>query len=203
MIARYHGEDAPTISAMQIMTRCAAATMRSRRAFRNAGAGRQSLSHRVGFAGPPRQVRQGRCTPNPCCRWTMPSATKMWRISSARVRRFLGLKEEDEVAVTAEPKIDGLVCHPCAMKKACLGASGATRGDGSGRRRHHRQLCAPSSDIPAAPEGQATRDVLEVRGEIYMTHTKASRSPEQAAGKRRQAGLCQSAQLRCRLGAPA
>ena len=98
-------EDAPTISDAEYdALRRRNAEIEAR--FPDAGAARQPQ---------PSRRRQAVARNSPrcaiacrCCRSTMPSATKMWRISLARVRRFLGLKEDEELVVTAEPKIDGL-----------------------------------------------------------------------------------------------
>jgi DNA ligase (NAD+) len=81
-----------------------------------------------------------------------------------RARRFLSLPEDEAVALTAEPKIDGLSCSLRYEDGQLVLA--ATRGDGT-----VGEDVTPNvrtiEDIP-----QALRDapvVLEVRGEVYMS----------------------------------
>ncbi|MEO5972833.1 MAG: NAD-dependent DNA ligase LigA, partial [Sphingomicrobium sp.] len=82
----------------------------------------------------------------------------------ARVRRFLALSADEPVAMTAEPKIDGLSCSLRYESGNLVLA--ATRGDGA-----VGEVVTPNArtigDIPQAIRGAPA--VLEVRGEVYMS----------------------------------
>ena len=83
-----------------------------------------------------------------------------------RVRRMLKLDEDAPLAITAEPKIDGLSLN-LRYEDGKL-VSAATRGDGAvGEDVTANALTIP--DIPHRLHGRRI-PVLEVRGEVYMTH---------------------------------
>ncbi|MGB6509931.1 MAG: NAD-dependent DNA ligase LigA, partial [Xanthobacteraceae bacterium] len=83
-----------------------------------------------------------------------------------RIRRFLRLGEDEEIAFSAEPKIDG-VSMSLRYEKGEL-VTGATRGDGA----EGEDVTAnvkTLADIPKRLKGRGIPAVCEVRGEVYMT----------------------------------
>lgn len=85
---------------------------------------------------------------------------------AARVRRFLRLPDDQLLALTAEPKIDGLSLSLRYENGRLVTA--ATRGDGQ----VGEDVTANArtvTDIPGVLEGENVPEVVEIRGEIFMT----------------------------------
>ncbi|HHL21636.1 MAG TPA: NAD-dependent DNA ligase LigA, partial [Aliiroseovarius sp.] len=82
-----------------------------------------------------------------------------------RVRSFLGLSPEADLAYTAEPKIDGLSLS--IRYEAGRMVQAATRGDGEVGE-DVTENARTIADLPEILTGAP--DILEVRGEVYMRH---------------------------------
>src|SRR5690242_15212244 len=83
-----------------------------------------------------------------------------------RIRRFLRLSDDEPLAFTAEPKIDGL-----SMSLRYEGGelvTAATRGDGTEGEDVTANI-RTLEDVPKTLKGRKIPDVCEVRGEVYMT----------------------------------
>lgn len=100
-----------------------------------------------------------------------------------RIRRFLRLSASEEVAYTAEPKIDGLSCSIRYVDGVLVQA--ATRGDG----RVGEDVTAnvrTISEIPKRLSGAGWPGVIEIRGEVYLGHEEfaALNGANEAAGQK-------------------
>ncbi|WP_109464750.1 NAD-dependent DNA ligase LigA [Albibacillus kandeliae] len=95
------------------------------------------------------------------------------------IRKYLGLSADAPLAFTSEPKIDGLSLSLRYEGGKLVQA--ATRGDGSVGE-NVTANARTISDIPA--ELQGAPEILEVRGEVYMSHADfaALNARQEAAG---------------------
>ncbi|MEZ5985158.1 MAG: NAD-dependent DNA ligase LigA [Hyphomonas sp.] len=100
-----------------------------------------------------------------------------------RIRRFLGLGTEEDVAITAEPKIDGLslslTYEKGKLKRAATRGNGVVGEDVTANAR-------TLEDIPQKLSGKGWPDFIEIRGEVYMTKQDfaALNEREDAAGRK-------------------
>jgi DNA ligase (NAD+) len=83
-----------------------------------------------------------------------------------RIRRFLDLPDAEDLAITAEPKIDGLSISLRYENRKLVQA--ATRGDGYEGENVTANVMT-IHDVPKRLHGSAP-ELIEIRGEIYMSH---------------------------------
>ena len=84
----------------------------------------------------------------------------------SRIRRFLRLSDDDGIAFSAEPKIDGLSMS-LRYERGSL-VAGATRGDGNEGEDVTANI-RTLADVPQRLKGSGIPAICEVRGEVYMT----------------------------------
>jgi len=101
----------------------------------------------------------------------------------ARINRFLGLEASAELEFSAEPKIDGLSIS--LRYEAGELVEAATRGDGAEGENVTANVRTIRS-IPHRLAGKRHPAVIEVRGEIYLSHDafRALNEAQAAAGEK-------------------
>ena len=150
-------------SAMPNMTGCGSATAPSRRGFRNC-ARAASLTQRVGAAPSARFAKARHAVP--MLSLDNAFAEDDVRDFVGRIRRFLRLSDDEEIAFSAEPKIDGLSMS-LRYEHGTL-VTGATRGDGNEGEDVTANI-KTLADVPQRLKGSGIPEICEVRGEVYMT----------------------------------
>jgi DNA ligase (NAD+) len=159
---RYYQEDAPTVSDAdydKLRRRYGAIEARFPQ-FRTL----ESLTQRVGAAPSARFAKVRHAVP--MLSLDNAFAEEDVRDFVTRIRRFLRLPDDVEIAFSAEPKIDGLSMS-LRYEDGML-VTGATRGDGS----EGEDVTAnvkTLADIPRRLKGKNIPAVCEIRGEVYMT----------------------------------
>jgi DNA ligase (NAD+) len=100
-----------------------------------------------------------------------------------RVRRFLNISTEQAIALTAEPKIDGLSISIRYQGGRFVEA--ATRGDGTEGENVTANV-ATLRDVPQTLSGRNVPDSIDIRGEIYISHEDfaALNAAQMAAGQK-------------------
>ena len=159
---RYYQEDAPTVSDAdydKLRQRYGAIEGRFPQ-FRTL----QSLTQRVGAAPSARFAKARHAVPM----LSLDNAFAEEDVHDfvGRIRRFLRLPDNEQIAFSAEPKIDGLSMS-LRYEDGVL-VIGATRGDGS----EGEDVTAnvkTLADIPQRLKGRNIPAICEIRGEVYMT----------------------------------
>ena len=159
---RYYQEDAPTVSdaaydALRLRYAAIEAHFPQLRTP-------ESLTQRVGVAPSARFAKVRHAVPMLSLDNAFAEADVVDFVG--RIRRFLRLDDDEQIAFSAEPKIDGLSMS-LRYEDGNL-VSGATRGDGS----EGEDVTAnvkTLKDIPHLLKGKSVPAVCEVRGEVYMT----------------------------------
>jgi len=159
---RYYQEDAPTVSDAQydaLRRRYSAIETRYPQ-LRTA----ESLTQHVGAAPSARFAKVRHAVPM----LSLDNAFAEQDVVDfvGRIRRFLRLKDDEEIVFSAEPKIDGL---SMSLRYEDGGlVTGATRGDGSVGEDVTANI-KTLADIPHRLKGRGVPPICEVRGEVYMT----------------------------------
>ncbi|WP_442681639.1 NAD-dependent DNA ligase LigA [Sphingomonas sp. ASY06-1R] len=156
----YHDQDAPEISDADydaLMQRNAALEARFPSLVRD-----DSPSRKVGAtpSGPLAKVRHAR----PMLSLDNGFSDEDVEEFVQRVRRFLRLRDDEPVALTAEPKIDGLSCSLRYERRRLVQA--ATRGDGTIGEDVTPNIAFVTGVPQTLPD--TAPDIFEVRGEVYM-----------------------------------
>jgi len=159
--ARYHGDDAPTISDAEYDALRARLRAIEERFPELVAA--DSPSVKVGSALSGRFPK----ITHPVPMLSLDNAFSDEGVADfvVRVKRFLKIDAEEAVPFTAEPKIDGLSLS--LRYEGGRLVTAATRGDGA----VGEDVTANAKtigDIPAELSGTVIPDIVEVRGEVYM-----------------------------------
>ncbi len=159
---RYYAEDAPTVSdAVYDALRQRYAAIEARfPQLRTL----DSLTQRVGTAPSARFAKVRHAVPM----LSLDNAFAEQDVADfvARIRRFLRLSDDEAIAFSAEPKIDGLSMSLRYEDGALV--TGATRGDGAEGEDVTANI-KTLEDVPKRLKGKGVPKICEVRGEVYMT----------------------------------